>query len=99
MAKIRIECDACHGTGLYEGFCEPEGTAVVCLQCAGTGWLDFQYREFTGRKKRRGVKRICLSRGSFIATGVGEVGEPMTYKEFEKKYPVWEVIEGWKQHC
>jgi hypothetical protein len=89
MPSIKIECSSCGGTGLYCGFCEAKGTAVVCQSCAGQGWQNFSYKEFTGRKRRAGVRTISISRGSFIATGVGAVaGTQMTYEEFEKKVPV-----------
>lgn len=87
MASIKQECPSCGGTGLYSGFCEPKGTAVVCLSCEGRGWTNHVYREFTGRKKKTGIKTISRSRGFFIATGVGAVGESMTYAEFERKHP------------
>jgi len=30
-------CNACHGTGLYIGFAEHDGGAIVCSRCEGTG--------------------------------------------------------------
>lgn len=86
MKSIKHECAACGGTGLYCGFCERKGTAVVCLCCEGKGWVTYEYKEFAGRKKRRGIKTINVSRGGFIATGVGATGEPMTYKQFEERF-------------
>ena len=85
---IKCECDSCRGTGLYQGFAEGKGEAVICLACGGQGWTTFTYTEFEGRKKKRGVTSIRHSRGGFIATGVGGVGETMSYAEFEKKIPV-----------
>jgi hypothetical protein len=67
--------------------CEGKGEAVVCIRCQGKGWSTIRYREFTDRKKLKGVKSIRLSRGTFIATGVGGQGNAMTYEQFEKKYP------------
>jgi hypothetical protein len=40
---------------------------------------------YTGRKKKTGVKCVHFSRGKFIFTGAGKVGDSMTYAEFEKK--------------
>jgi hypothetical protein len=88
VTRLREECDSCGGTGLYCGFCEPAGTAVICIHCNGQGWVWHEYREFAGRKKRRGVKSISRSRGGFIATGVGACGASMTYEQFEQKFPV-----------
>lgn len=85
---IQIECTRCDGTGLYCGFAEPKGVAVVCLSCKGTGCEEYHYTPFTGRKPRRGVQTVQLSRGTFIGTGVGPGGKAVTYAEFcEGKMP------------
>lgn len=85
MKTLKQECQDCNGTGLYSGMCEPKGTAVVCLSCDGRGWLQHQYNEFIGRKKKCGIKTINYSRGAYIVTGMGAVGKSMTYAEFEEK--------------
>lgn len=87
MITIQCECDDCGGTGLYSGMCEGPGVAVVCLGCGGSGAKTIRVKEFTGRHKKRGIKTITRSRGSFIATGVGPTGPSMTYSEFERAYP------------
>lgn len=87
MPTIKHECDACSGTGLYRGFCEGDGQAVVCVRCEGRGWVNYTYKLFAGRKKRRGVREIRYSRGSSIATGFGGQGEPMSYAQFEQRIP------------
>lgn len=86
MAFIIQECESCNGTGLYQGFAEAKGEAVICLVCRGSGKYKRGYTPFTARKKKRGVKVIRESRGTFVATGVGPIGPSMTYKEFEEKY-------------
>jgi len=89
MAKktVKQQCDDCHGTGLYSGFCEAKNEAVVCHGCDGQGWINHVYTEFEGRKRKRGIKSIRISKGSFIATGIGGQGVSMTYAEFKKKHP------------
>lgn len=87
MKILRIECDACGGTGLYSGMCEAAGQAVVCLDCSGTGCKNISYEPYTGRKRKRGVKGIRFSRGRLIVSGVGGTGKPMTYAEFEATIP------------
>lgn len=87
MKRIKQECDSCSGSGLYSGMCEGPGEAVVCLSCEGKGWYWYEYRSFNGRKRKRGIKEIHFSRGSFIGTGVGAIGDRMTYAQFEKKIP------------
>lgn len=85
---VKHECGRCRGTGLYSGFAEPKGTAVICRGCGGLGIVETKVKRFKGRKKMRGIKTISESRGSFIATGVGpREGTDMTYAEFEKKFP------------
>lgn len=88
MPSIVCQCDACRGTGLYVGFAEPKGMAVICLGCDGQGWREFAYTAFAGRKRRAGIKAIGRSAGSFLATGVGAVGKAMSYAEFERARPV-----------
>jgi len=82
--SVKAECVACGCTGVYSGFCEPKGTAVVCLICDGTGCEVVRYTPFTGRREKRGIKTVSLSRGGFIATGVGAVGKSIPYSEFKK---------------
>lgn len=81
---IHAECDACGATGVYQGFCEAEGEAVVCVRCDGTGRAKLYYTPFTARKNRRGVETVRRSRGALIATGVGPVGGSVTYAQFKK---------------
>jgi hypothetical protein len=81
---IKIECRSCRATGLYSGFAEPKGTAVVCLACRGSGAETLDYTPFTKRKAKSGIKTVSLSRGSLIVTGVGAVGGSITYAEFQK---------------
>ncbi len=82
MKEVKAECEECRATGLYQGFCEAKGTAVICLNCGGTGCERIRYTPFTKRKPKRGVKTVHRSRGSFIATGVGAYGGAISYKEF-----------------
>lgn len=81
---IKTECSSCDATGLYQGFAEAKGTAVVCLNCDGTGCRVVEFTPFTERKPKRGVKTVSRSRGSFIGAGVGATGESITYAEFAK---------------
>lgn len=78
---IKTECGSCGGTGLYRGLAEPEGVAVVCLNCKGTGCKEIAYTPFTLRKLRNDVQTVQLSRGSFILS-CGPVGSSVSYAEF-----------------
>lgn len=85
--KVLCECPACNATGLYSGFAEAEGEAVICLQCQGTGAVRMTFTPYTGRRRRNKIKTIRLSQGRLLATGVGGVGQGMTYAEFQAKIP------------
>lgn len=82
MEEVKAICGSCGGTGLYQGFCETKGHPVVCLTCNGTGCQIIKYTLFTERKRIKGVKSVRLSRGNFIATGVGPVGNEVSYDDF-----------------
>ncbi len=82
METIQAECTACGATGLYVGFAEPKGTAVVCISCDGTGCMEISFKPFICRKGKRGIAIVKRSAGTFIPTGVGPTGEPVTYQEF-----------------
>lgn len=84
MQTIRAECSACGGTGLYSGFAEPKGTAVVCVKCSGSGCEEITFTLFTGRKGKRNIQTVSRSRGLFIGTGVGPTGGSITYQEFQQ---------------
>jgi len=66
-SKIEVECSACKATGLYCGFAEPKGTAVVCRQCGGTGKKTLRGTPFTCRKRRRNVKWVMTDGGLWFA--------------------------------
>jgi DnaJ-class molecular chaperone len=83
MKELHIECGACHGTGLYSGFMERAGEAVVCVQCGGTGRQTIRYNEYTGRKKKRGIKQIRA--GSGLIVDQPSRNSWFTYEEFEAK--------------
>lgn len=85
--KIIVQCESCGGTGLYQGMCEKKDEPVVCLNCGGTGGVELSYTPYTGRKKKRGVKCVRLSRGNFILNCGGVDGTEMSYAEFLKKVP------------
>lgn len=84
METIKAKCKPCDGTGLYVGFAEPKGTAVVCIRCGGSGCATLTFTPFTRRKNKIGINIVRRSRGSFMATGVGPIDEGITYQEFQK---------------
>ena len=90
MAIVRVECYSCHATGLYVGFAEPPGVAVICLTCGGLGCVDyddsrpawFRVVPFSGRKRRDGIGMVQWSRGSLLFQGFGPTGQGIPYEEF-----------------
>lgn len=70
--EVKAECSSCGGTGLYCGFAEPKGTAVVCHTCRGTGCQSIKYTPFTQRKRKSGVQRVMTDGGIWFARTGGE---------------------------
>jgi hypothetical protein len=70
--QIEVECSACGATGLYCGFAEPKGVAVVCRQCGGTGKEVLSGTPFTYRKRRRNVEWVMDDGGMWFARTGGE---------------------------
>ena len=81
--EVKAECSACGGTGLYCGFAEPKGMAVVCRQCGGTGCDTISYKPFDHRKRKRGVKVVLCDGGIWFARDGNEKTIPV--EEFYKK--------------
>ncbi|MFC1453851.1 hypothetical protein ACFLQL_01590 [Verrucomicrobiota bacterium] len=54
------KCEACKGSGLYVGFGEKDGFAVVCHTCRGSGkvHVKYTYEDFEGRTDKKGVKQV-----------------------------------------
>ncbi len=80
------ECKECKGTGLYVGFAEGRGGAVVCHTCGGTGEQKrrFEFEDFTGRKKRPGVTWVyAFNPGIGVDNGVRVKGG-VSLEEWEK---------------
>mgnify|MGYP006898470229 CR=1 FL=1 len=85
MKSIKIECPDCRGTGLYKGFMEGPGEAVVCVRCSGSGAQELKYNEFTGRKTKTGVTKVRSGSGT-ILDNPGK-GSWISYEEFKRKVP------------
>jgi hypothetical protein len=85
MPEIKAECASCNATGLYQGFAEPEDTAVICRDCSGSGCRTLRYKEFTKRKKKRGIKRVANDGGTWFARD-GEL-ETISIHEFYEAMP------------
>lgn len=78
---VKATCDECEGSGVYQGFAEKKGEAVVCEACDGEGCYSITYTPFKGRTKVEGVDKVYWSAGSTLGA-CGPIGNPVTYKEF-----------------
>ena len=64
--EVLIECRSCRATGVYRGFAERDGAAVVCRICKGDGAESIAFTPFTGRRTADGVETV-------FAVGTGYV--------------------------
>lgn len=80
--KVKAVCGPCRGTGLYRGFAEPKGVAVVCLECEGSGCKTVEYEPFVRRADRADVSEVRRSAGRLILN-CGPSGGRVTYAEFQ----------------
>ena len=85
VVEYDCECEACKATGLYVGFAEKNGAAVVCRNCGGTGkqHVKFTYNDFEGRRSRKNIKRVFqVNPGIWIGTGETKAHEKLKLKYF-----------------
>ncbi len=78
MSKHKLEfdeiCPSCEGTGLYIGFAENNGAAIVCHTCKGTGChhVKIEYEDFEQKVSHKTAKRVFQSNpGIGIGSGKG----------------------------
>lgn len=89
MNTINTECRECSGTGLYSGFMEGNGQAVICVRCSGTGCQTISYKPFAGRKRRNGIKEIRYGSGMILDDTTRT--KWMSYEDFTKAIPAPKV--------
>jgi hypothetical protein len=90
--RVSQECSACKGSGVYVGFAEKDGYAVVCNRCKGTGCEVFvhRYTDFTKRKVLDNVKIVLEANpGIFVGCGEGFNFGGIPYEEWLRsgKFP------------
>lgn len=81
--ELTVACDDCGATGLYQGFAQLRGTAVICATCLGTGGRVLRFNPYTGRKPREGIKRIEAANTIWFP----ETSDTITYEEFVSGVP------------
>lgn len=59
--QVDVECSSCGGSGLYCGFAEKNGCAVICSTCNGTGCEKISYKPFVKRHIKHTIKRVFKS--------------------------------------
>ena len=95
---IERQCEDCKGTGLYVGFAEKDGAAVVCSTCDGTGreLLVIKVTPFTGRKERLNVKRVFRCNPG-IGLGPSEEFGGLSYVDWKtgKPFPQGSEMRGY----
>ena len=77
------QCSACKGTGLYVGFAEKDGAAVVCHTCKGTGRLTptVTWQDFRGKLIRDNVG-LVLQTNPGIGVANASDGSCLVVKDF-----------------
>jgi len=97
VIEFNRKCESCKGTGLYVGFAEKDGAAVVCHDCKGTGCYHtkIEYDDFEGRITRDDVERVYETNpGIGIGKGM-EGGDRYELSDFGgMSYSAW--INGYK---
>jgi len=84
VKTLKVQCPSCDGTGLYVGLSEVPGTAVVCIDCEGTGNQIMKFTPFTKRKEKPKITEVYLSAGAYIGTYTGAIGNAISYEDFKE---------------
>lgn len=94
MSKHTIEfdqeCESCGGTGIYVGFAERDGSAVVCYRCRGEGHhaTKIVYWDFAERKVVKSINRVfCANPGIGIGGSDLESFGGMAYQDWLRGLP------------
>lgn len=88
MPKIKVKCSSCNGTGIYVGYAEKDGAAIVCHPCEGKGWIYYEYEEFKSREILPVIKRVYEKNCGFFIRNTKKIHEKiedfggMTYGEW-----------------
>lgn len=80
---VDVKCKSCRGRGIIHGSFEPEGVAVVCIHCKGTGCkklaIELEEEPFDQRMILPGITTVKVS--AFLPEGRVE-HEGITYEDF-----------------
>jgi hypothetical protein len=72
---VIVDCPECKATGLYHGYSEPSGVAVVCTKCKGSGGIPMP--KFTRRKYREDI--------GYVLIAGKQIGYRVFLERFQKK--------------
>jgi hypothetical protein len=92
MNTIKVECPSCKGTGLYSGMGERDGAAVICHNCNGNGFINYEYNEFTGKKVKENVKRVFQSGYGYCISSediTTKEGKQLNFSKYGCTYQEW----------
>jgi hypothetical protein len=98
---IEEQCSECGGSGVYKGFAEKGGLAVVCIHCNGTGKYTFKhsYKEFVGIQKRNSIKWVIpINPGYSLSENSPDIGG-MSYDEWQSGKKFTGKFEDRKRTC
>jgi len=90
-----VECDKCHGTGLYQGLAERDGAFVICYHCNGKGCIEFKgiFHKFFTRKKEKNCKRVYSKGCSYVITDTdvisADLNKNMPFSKYGCSYEDW----------
>ncbi len=79
-----IDCEDCGASGVFHDPARhQEGEGVACTRCDGTGAMKVFYRPFAGRKERKDIRTVRLTRRDGVTSNV------ISYEDFKQgKKPV-----------
>lgn len=102
LFEASIECRACKGTGLYVGFAEKDGHAVICSTCKSTGneTVRVEGTLFTERNIRIGIKKVHMTNpGIGIGDAPGHDFGGISYREWREGKPFERGTEDRQHTC
>lgn len=89
---VKAVCEACKGTGLYQGMGERGGAFVQCYRCEGTGCKELTYEVFEKRADQPKCKRVYLAGGGYCIKDTDittDEGRNMPFSQYGCTYEEW----------
>lgn len=95
------KCESCKGSGLYVGFAEGDGFAVVCHTCKGSGRCHRKivYDDCAKRTELKGIRKVLHINPGIVASASKhrKDGKNFTYESFGGlSYEDWKAGKGFE---